>query len=419
MQNDFLPRKPAPETLKPTPTESKNQPDREQQVPFQTPDQVSQHDQDTATVPLETTPQKPARGTGHHWFNMPWPPSRTEIWAICIVLLIAILGIGAFALFHKPEVSKTVTPTTSAKKAPVKPTTVASALSGLQVQPEVNQRPVIGIMIENSKEARPQSGLSEAGVVIEAIAEGGITRFLALYQDQQPGNVGPIRSARPYYVQWNESFRAAYVHVGGSNDALQTIKSLNVQDINQYYNGSSFRREKSRPSPHNVYSSVVDLTNLATAKGFKSEFTGLARKPAKAAKQPTASSVDVSISSSLYNVHYAYDAASNTYLRSQGGAAHIDSNNSKQLAPNVVITMVVPMTAGAKTSQGGSYSNYQVIGSGTAYIFQDGVATAATWSKASNTSQITFTDANGAPIKLNPGQTWISAVSSTTKVTYR
>ncbi|MCP5939883.1 DUF3048 domain-containing protein, partial [Klebsiella pneumoniae] len=83
-----------------------------------------------------------------------------------------------------------------------KPTTVANTLTGLQVAPDVNQRPVTGVMIENSTDARPQSGLDQAGVVFEAIAEGGITRFLALFQDTQPDYVGPVRSSRPYYVQW-------------------------------------------------------------------------------------------------------------------------------------------------------------------------------------------------------------------------
>lgn len=362
---------------------------------------------------------RPPRGTGHHWFNLPWPPNKTEILAMCAVLVIVAASLTAFAILHKPQAVETVATVAPVKKAPPKPTTVASTLSGLQVQPEVNQRPVLGIMIENSKEARPQSGLSQAGVVFEAIAEGGITRLLALYQDQQPTNIGPIRSARPYYVQWNLGFNAAYVHVGGSPDALQNIKDWGVQDINQFYNGSSFHRESSRPSPHNVFSNVETLSALANQKGFKSTFTGFPRKTAKAAKQPTATSINLNISSTLYNVHYAYDAASNTYLRSEGGAVHVDNNSGKQLSPNVVIAIVVPMTAGAKTAQGGSYSNYNPLGSGTAYIFQDGVVTTGSWHKTSNTEQISFTDASGTILKLNPGQTWISAVTASSKVTYQ
>jgi hypothetical protein len=322
-------------------------------------------------------------------------------------------------MFYKTETPKPVAKVAPVVKTPPKPTTVPSTLSGLSVAPEVNQRPVVGIMIENSQTARPQSGLSQAGVVFEAIAEGGITRFLALYQDQQPGNVGPIRSARPYYVQWNEGFKAAYAHVGGSPDALANIKDWGVQDLNQFYNSSVFKRVNSRPSPHNVYASVVDLANLASQKGYKSDYKGFERKAASPAAQPNATSVDIGISSALYNVHYDYNTTANTYNRSEGGVPHTDSETGGQLAPNVVIAMVVPMNAGAKTAQGGSYSNYNPLGSGTAYIFQDGTVTTGTWNKASNTTQITFTDASGGAIKLNPGQTWISAVTATSKVTYK
>lgn len=415
MHNDFLPGKPAPK-LKPTVDPKTNE---EQPVPFQTPDQVEAHDQASETT-AEDIPEtgKPVRGSGHHWFNLPWPPNRIEIGVIAAIILIVFGAVG-FVVLHKPDTAKTVATVTPVKKAPPKPTTVAATLSGLQVQPDVNQRPVVGVMIENSPAARPQSGLTEAGVVFEAIAEGGITRFLALFQDQQATSIGPIRSARPYYVQWNEGFRAAYAHVGGSPDALQDIKDWSVQDLNQFYNPGPYHRVSSRPSPHNMYSSVVDLANLATQKGFKSEYTGFVRKVATPAKTPTATSIDFSISSAQYNPHYSYDPATNSYIRSEGGAEQIDSNTGKHLTPSVAIAIVVPLSSGGKTAQGGAYSNYNPIGSGQAFIFQDGTVTTGTWNKASNTAQLTFSDATGAPIKLNPGPTWISAVDAGSKVTYK
>ena len=101
-------------------------------------------------------------------------------------------------------------------------------------------------MVENSLAARPQSGLSQAGVVFEALAEGGVTRFMALYQDTTPTNVGPIRSARPYFIEWAMGFDAAYAHVGGSPVALSDIKAWNVQDLNQFYYGGYYHRISSR-----------------------------------------------------------------------------------------------------------------------------------------------------------------------------
>src|SRR5262249_15833287 len=139
------------------------------------------------------------------------------------------------------------------------PAVTLSTLSGLPVDPAVNQRPVTGVMIENSVQARPQSGLNQAGVVFEAIAEGGITRFLALYQDTTPDNVGPIRSARPYYEQWALGFDAGYAHVGGSPEALNDIKAWGVRDLDQFYNSGSYHRISSREAPHNVYTGITTL----------------------------------------------------------------------------------------------------------------------------------------------------------------
>jgi hypothetical protein len=302
------------------------------------------------------------------------------------------------------------------KKAPPKPTTVPSTLTGVPVAPEVNQRPVTGVMIENSLAARPQSGLSEAGVVFEAIAEGGITRFLALYQDTQPADIGPVRSARPYFVKWALGFDAGYAHVGGSPQAMADIRALGVKDLDQFANSGAYRRVTTRSAPHNVYTTMANLNALEASKGYTtSTYTGFARsKKATPAKVPTAKTVDLGISSALYNVHYDYIAATNTYNRSEGGAPHMDANGNKQISPSVVVALVVPFSIASD----GKHSVYQTIGSGQAFVFQDGNVTIGTWTKTSEKTQITFTDSAGKPLLLNPGQTWISAVAAAPKVTY-
>jgi hypothetical protein len=271
-------------------------------------------------------------------------------------------------------------------------------------------------MIENSMDARPQSGLSDAGVVFEAIAEGGITRFMALFQDTNPADVGPIRSARPYYVQWAMGFDAGYAHVGGSPEALANIKAWGARDLDQFYNGGSYHRISSRAAPHNVYTAIDALQQLEASKGYStSTYTGLVRtKKANPSKTPAAKSINMSISGPLYNAHYDYNPATNTYNRSEGGAPHMDANGNRQISPTVVVAIVVPYTL----ESDGYHSQYQAIGSGQAFIFQDGNVTTGTWSKTDNKTQLTFTDAAGKPIGLNPGQTWITAVSDATKVSY-
>jgi hypothetical protein len=300
--------------------------------------------------------------------------------------------------------------------APAKPTTEPSRLTGAEVTPELNKRAVTAVMIENSPDARPQSGLNDAGVVFEAVAEGGITRFLALFQESQPSYIGPIRSSRPYYLDWLLPFDATYAHVGGSPAALAQIKSLHVKDLDQFANAGAYQRVTARYAPHNVYSSIEKLYSLAQSKGYTtSNFTGFTRKAAAPSATPTAKSIDFAISSYLYNPHYDYDAATNSYKRSEGGKIHTDEKSGAQLSPKVVIALVTP----SALESDGTHNSYTTTGSGPMYVFQDGTVTQGTWKKDSRTAQFVFTDSAGQPLKLNAGQTWISLVTSAGAVTYK
>lgn len=352
--------------------------------------------------------------------DLSWPPGRKEWLVAGVVVLLLIIGGGTVvALTHHSKPVATINKVVAKPKAPPKPTTVPSDLSGLPVAPALNQLPVTGVMIENSTDARPQSGLGQAMVVFEAVAEGGVTRFLALFQDTSPSNVGPIRSARPYYIQWDLGFDAPYAHVGGSPDGLADIKAWGVKDLDEFANGGSYHRISTREAPHNVYTAISTLNQLETSKGYlHSSFTGFSRKAAAPAKTPTAGNINLTLSGPLYNAQYTYMASTNSYNRSEGGAPQIDANTNQQIAPTVVIAMVVPESQGALDATGAYYSNYNVIGSGVAYVFQDGTLTTGTWSKTASNAQLTFTDASGKTIKLDPGQTWLTAVTSTSDVTY-
>ena len=415
MIDDFKkPRSAAPKSLPPKPTLTE-QAETPQTDSFQTPEAIAASELETPSVNLDvdTVSQPSVKSkSAVSKLALHWPPGKKEI--IAFTILVLLLGGGGLTWAVTHKVAKPVvaaSPKIITKVAPVVPksTTVASTLSGLQVDPTFNARPVTGVMIENSVDARPQSGLSQASVVFEAIAEGGITRFLALFQDTQPTNVGPIRSARPYYEQWALGFDAGYAHVGGSPEALADIKSWNVRDLDQFANGDSYHRISSRDAPHNVYTGVDALTRLEVSKGYTSStFTGFVRKAAEApAKVPTAKSINIAISGPTYNVHYDYNAATNSYNRSEAGAAHIDANTNTQISPKVVIALAMPYSLEAD----GYHSDYSTIGSGPMYVFQDGTVTAGQWSKSSSTSQFTFTTTNGKPLGLNPGQTWITAVS--------
>jgi hypothetical protein len=370
------------------------------------------------------TPGSPAK---HKRPFKQWLKALTKKqWLLIALIFLVVVGGGITVYevwFH--GTSKPVHLAT--KAAPMipavpKPVTVPSTLSGLPVAPSVNNNPVTAIMIENSPDARPQSGLSQASVVFEALAEGGVTRFVALYQDTAPSYIGPVRSARPYYLQWLQGFDASVAHVGGSPEALQDISTWNICNLDEFYNSSYYQRITSRVAPHNVYTSIAQLNALEQIKGCStSTFTGFPRKADQPSKTPAVTTINFDISSSPYNVEYQYNATTNTYERSEGGATDMDidqAGNQTQINPKVVIGMIVPWSQGVVDGLGAYYSVYATIGSGPVYIFQDGNVTIGQWTKASNTSQITFTNSAGATIGLDAGQTWLTALSSANKVSY-
>ena len=396
---------------------------------FKTPEEIA------AEEHTEAAPAVAAHQAGKAPWWQRWVPHTKKMRIIAgVIAVVLAFGIGAtWTLTHH---KRAVVADTTPKKVVTKPKpTLYSMLTGMPIaDASLNQKPVTAVMVENSVDARPQSGLLDAGIVYEAVAEGGVTRFMALYQDTAPANVGPIRSARPYYIQWAMGYDAAYAHVGGSPDALSDITAWGVKDLNQFSNGNSYHRISSRPAPHNVYTGIDTLNQLETAKGYgASTYTGFARKSDQPYKTPAATTgkksasadtrtpatgISMSLSGYTYDPHFDYDAATNSYNRSEAGKPHVDAESGKQLSPKVVVAIVVPMSQGALDSSGAYYSDYNTIGSGQAFIFQDGTVTTATWNKPSNDASLTLTDARGAAVPLNRGQTWITAITAPNKVSY-
>ncbi|MGB4759130.1 MAG: DUF3048 domain-containing protein [Candidatus Saccharimonadales bacterium] len=372
---------------------------------------TSEASQAVANIPSTSTkpPKKPRHPFWHAWSK------KKKIISLVVLSAIVLAGCAAAAwALTRPEPVQPTVKKTVKKVTP--PPVYYSDLSGVKIEdPTINDRPVTAVMIENSPDSRPQSGIDQAGIVFEAIAEGGITRFLTLYQDKQPDYLGPVRSARPYYVQWARGYDAGYAHVGGSPEALANIKAWGIKDLDQFANASAFHRISSRYAPHNMYTSVPALTQLQQQKGWaKSAFAGFARKDDAPSKTPDAAKLSFNISGQLYNSSYIYDAASNSYMRSQAGAPHttVDAAGGQaQINPKVVVALITGY------SLNGKYSQYNVVGTGSGIVFQDGTATAITWKKDSIEAPLQFVDAAGKTVKINRGQTWITALASADRVT--
>lgn len=339
----------------------------------------------------------------HEWVHR--HPYRT--YTLVGLILIATASLIATAILSVPPKPLDTTPITIAPR-PEPPKVYYSPLTGVQVDDEdTTKQAVTGIMIENSPDARPQSGLKDAGIVYEAIAEGGITRFLALYQEAKPKLIGPVRSVRMYYIDWVAPYNASVAHIGGSWNALKEVRNGKYRDIDQFFNAASYWRATDRYAPHNVYTNFSRLDKLNNQKGYTtSSFTSWPRQDGNASDTPDATKIDLTISGPLYNPHYDYDVKSNTYKRSIYGQASNDREKGR-LSPSVVIAIKVNMV---KVFEDGWRESITTTGKGQAYIFQNGTVTKATWQKDSRFKPLKFLDSEGQEIVLNRGQTWIAAV---------
>lgn len=337
-------------------------------------------------------------------------------WKLSLVLILLVGGGSAFAISHNPGVigaNRNDRDTQTQKEEPPKPTTLPAPLTGVEVEPKVAKRPVTAVMIENSPGARPQTGLDSAGIVFEAVAEGGITRFLALYQDRTPGKIGPIRSIRPYFVDWFMGFDAAIAHVGGSAKALQMVKNRNAKDLDQFKHNGPYYRGGGRPAPHNMYSSIKSLRDLQNRLGYKkSKFKEIARSDDNPSQNPGATNITINYSSQQYQAQFRYQKSSNNYSRRMAGAAHKDTATGKPITVKNVVLVHMP------TTTQGRYAVMENIGSGKAVVFKNGQAKKAKWKQASPRDRMEVLDNEGKQVPLNRGDTWFAILPSNGTVTY-
>jgi hypothetical protein len=283
-------------------------------------------------------------------------------------------------------------------------------LSGVNPSAAVPQRPALAVKVENLPSARPQTGLSWADIVYEEPVEGGITRFIAVYQCQNASRIEPIRSGRLTDVDVLVQFgRPLFAFAGGQRPVIRAVRRAGIIDIN--YNVSqvarAYHRDVNRRAPHNLYSSTKQLYSAARGlyepKAPEPVFTYSDSVPASAVK---ARRVHVPFSSSS-DVFWKWSKTKKAWMRFHGTVPHVSSDGTQFSAKNVVVQLVeIKMTdltdaAGARSPQA------ITVGSGKAYVFRDGKVIKGTWERASSDDLTRFLDANGQEIPLTPGNTWV------------
>lgn len=309
----------------------------------------------------------------------------------------------------------------SASKIVAESNLVPRRLDGVLVSPDQSNLFPIAIMIDNIPPAWPQSGLEAASVIYETLVEGGATRLMAVFAGGRSQRIGPVRSARPCYLEWVSEYDALYGHVGGSPEALAAISGLGLRDFSQFKNGQYFWRDKNRYAPHNVYTSfeLIDRAirdnNMAELEPtyetwpFKSELP-LAERPKKTER------IEVRFSGGrTWTSTYQYDYQTNAYAKFQANEPHLDEETGRQLLTKNVVVVLVPkiMSYGEK-----GRITLDVTGQGRAFVFRDGLKFVGTWKKENRLARTRFYDEVGSEIELNRGTTWISIVPEDREVLY-
>nr|PZN30428.1 MAG: DUF3048 domain-containing protein [Chloroflexota bacterium] len=312
-------------------------------------------------------------------------------------------------------VPPTATPPPTAVPNPTSdPITGAPALA----RGSVVERPYV-VMIDNHPNAYPQTGMDKAAVVIEALAEFGLTRFMAVYAPgitPEAPQIGPVRSARLYFVQWAMGFGGLYAHAGGSPQALELAEStdaiVNVDALFRSY-GIYFRRSSDRVAPHNLYTSSAELANAASSADVpftRDDIGFLFKEDAPESARPPAQRINYFFLYREDDAGWEYDPATNSYLRLRRGRPARDAASGEQLRFKNIIVLEVHEAPIPGDDKG--RIEQQVIGTGRARVFMDGVEREVTWRKDSAEGWLGIYDADGEEVRLNAGPVWIVALPS-------
>jgi hypothetical protein len=330
---------------------------------------------------------------------------------------------------RSPNPTPSLSPTPSPTPTPAPTPEAYEDLSGIPTTKELAHRYPIAVMLDDHPDARPQAGLAYASIVYQAPVEGYIPRYMAVFQAGTPPAVGPVRSARRYFVRWASETRAVYVHHGGPLPLLRYLNSGQGNVINA--DGASTYRVGFRASPHNVYTTGERLRTWADKHGATQENLGYDptkkgalqafRDPVPLAKRgPDGGTIQLVYA--LERVDYRFSRKSSTWLRFVDGKPQHDTDDEAvrsrgtgsgpRIQPRTVIVMIVPIRrTGSINGPALGAMEADSIGSNTAWIFTEGRVLKGTWEKRNETARTRFLDPEGKRIVLPRGQIFIQVIT--------
>ncbi|MEK9156279.1 MAG: DUF3048 domain-containing protein [Patescibacteria group bacterium] len=344
------------------------------------------------------------------------PKKRLLVLSVFGLVTIALFAVGLYFMTRDVAVK------TDEIKVEKPATIVASGndqapLDGVMTSAEAASRHPLAVIVENHPDARPQAGLDKASIVYEAIAEGGITRFMAIYGTEEAEKVGPVRSVRTYFIDWASGYNAYLSHVGGNIDALDQIKAEKSLDLDQFTYPSSYWRDRNRSvaSEHTMYTSTTKLREQAKTNGYSTanNFNVFKFKDDPTAAEqdalPQSQKAKINFSSAQYAIEFDYDRETNSYKRKMAGSVHTDQITKNQITAKNIVAMTVDRRATVTRINEPGW-DMDIVGGGKAKIFLDGKMIEGTWKKASKADRELFYDESGNEIIFNRGRFWIAVV---------
>lgn len=290
--------------------------------------------------------------------------------------------------------------------------TIPSPLNGAYVPLGTEDIRPMAVMLDHSPEARPLTGISQASIVFETLAEGGVTRLMPIFQTLDDVTIGPVRSAREYFLPWARAFESVYVHSGGSVAGLAALRAhRDIPDADEFSNGASFYRNPSIAAPHNLFTSIGRLRDLVVKRQWSSDvsYSGWTVTDEVPSGQE-AQKITVDFSITPYRVIWTYDKENGLYRRTVGGVIAEDRATRQQLmAKNIIVLFAQVDPAPPPAPIEGVV--VQSVGKGEAWFFRDGVMNKGTWEKATFESPLVFKKTDGASYGIARGQVWIEVVN--------